>query len=137
MSTEEVRLAVPALPEYVRLARLTAVGLASRLGFTFDDVEDLRIAVDELCYLLVGAEGRPGSITLTFAMDGTGLVITGRGPAAAAPSDWSGSAPSADVGPAEFAELSEQILSAVVDEYDATREDGTVTIRMVRHGRGA
>ena len=37
-------------PEYLRLVRLTAAGLASRLGFTFDEVEDLRIAVDELCF---------------------------------------------------------------------------------------
>ena len=119
MDTDEVRLAVPALPEYVRLARLTAAGLASRLGFSFDEVEDLRIAVDELCYLLVGPDGRPGQIVLRFAMDGSGLVIVGEGP--------SGS------GQPEFAELSEQILAAIVDEYGVTKADGTITFRMVRH----
>ncbi|HEY2429323.1 MAG TPA: ATP-binding protein [Acidimicrobiales bacterium] len=119
MSSEEVRLAVPALPEYVRLARLTAAGLASRLGFSYDEVEDLRIAVDELCYLLVGPEGREGTVTLTYAMEGTSLVIVGQGAA----------------GPraAEFADLSEQILAAIVDEYEVTRADDTVTFRMVRH----
>jgi hypothetical protein len=121
-SEEEVRLALPALPEYIRLARLTATGLASRLGFSFDEVEDLRIAVDELCYLLVGSEGRPGSITLRFAPDGTGLVIVGEGAAGA---------------PAEFAELSEQILAAIVDEFDVAREDGNVRFRMVRHHQDA
>ena len=50
----DVRLVVPAAPEYLRLVRLTAAGLASRLGFTFDEVEDLRIAVDELCFHLLG-----------------------------------------------------------------------------------
>lgn len=113
-----VRLAVPAQPEYVRLARLTAAGLASRLGFSFDEVEDLRIAVDELCYLLVGPEGRDGSITLTYATDGASLIVEGVG--------GSGG------GPAEFAELSEQILAAIVDEYDVTRRDGSVAFRMVR-----
>jgi len=119
MSSEEVRLAVPALPEYVRLARLTAAGLASRLGFSFDEVEDLRIAVDELCYLLVGPDGREGSITLTYAMEGDSLVIVGHGAA----------------GPraAEFADLSEQILAAIVDEYEVTRADDVITFRMVRH----
>src|SRR2546425_981063 len=48
--SDEVRLAVPATPEFVRLARVTAAGLASRLGFTFDDVDDLRLAIDELCF---------------------------------------------------------------------------------------
>jgi serine/threonine-protein kinase RsbW len=117
-TNEEVRLAVPALPEYVRLARLTAAGLASRLGFSFDEVEDLRIAVDELCYLLVGPEGRSGTITLRFALQGGGrLQIVGEGtedPSVAS----------------EFAELSEQILAAIVDDYEVTRGGGTVTFRM-------
>ena len=119
MSSEEVRLAVPALPEYVRLARLTAAGLASRLGFSYDEVEDLRIAVDELCYLLVGPDGRDGSISLTYAMEGDSLVIVGQGVSGPRP--------------AEFADLSEQILAAIVDEYEVTRDGDTITFRMVRH----
>jgi hypothetical protein len=117
VNDEKVRLAVPAQPEYVRLARLTAAGLASRLGFSYDEVEDLRIAVDELCYLLVGADGRSGNITLTYAMEGSSLVVEGEG---------------AEGGRAEFAELSEQILAAIVDDYDVTRRDGSVAFRMVR-----
>ena len=39
-SEDEVRLAVPARPEFLGLVRVTAAGLASRLGFTFDQVED-------------------------------------------------------------------------------------------------
>ena len=122
MNREEVTLAVPARPEYVRLARLTAAGVASRLGFSYDDVEDLRIAVDELCYLLVGAEGRPGGITLRFAVDDAELVIIGEGTARAEP--------------VEFAELSEQLLSALVDEYRVEQDDDAVTIRLVRRRRG-
>lgn len=120
MAKEEVRLAVPALPEYVRLARLTAAGLASRLGFTFDEVEDLRMAVDELCYLIVGPTGKEGSMTLTFAIDSESLHVTGSS--------------SAGRDKAEFAELSEQILAAIVDEYDLSGENGAVTFRML-HGR--
>ena len=62
----DVRLVVPAAPEYLRLVRLTAAGLASRLGFTFDEVEDLRIAVDELCFHLLGdGDGDGGTATAT------------------------------------------------------------------------
>lgn len=121
MATEKVKLAVPAMPENVRLARLTAAGLASRIGFSYDDVEDLRIAVDELCYLLVGSEGRPGSITLTYFLEDDGIVVEGEGAAG---------------GKAEFAELSEQILAALVDEYEIVRSDGTVSFRMTRRRRG-
>lgn len=102
---DEVVLVVPAAPEYLRLARMTAAGLASRLGFTYDDVEDLRIAVDELCFVLVGSGGRAGSIALTYCVDDGALTIEGvgrftPGEAVEAPS-----------------ELSEQILAAVVDEH--------------------
>ena len=117
MSDDKVRLAVPAQPEYMRLARLTAAGLASRLGFSYDEVEDLRIAVDELCYLLVGPDGRSGTITLTYALDGPSLVVEGEG--------------ASEGQPTEFADLSKQILAAIVDDYDVTRRDGSVAFRMV------
>ena len=47
-SAAPVVLDVPAEIEQIQLARLVAAGLASRLGFDYDDIEDLRIGVDEL-----------------------------------------------------------------------------------------
>ncbi len=58
-SEDEVRLAVPARPEFLGLVRVTAAGLASRLGFTFDQVEDLRLAIDEISFGMTGSKG-PG-----------------------------------------------------------------------------
>src|SRR3954447_2487079 len=70
-----IRLALPAEPEYGRLARITASSLALRMGFTFAEIEDLRLAVDETIILLLRPEGAPGEITLTFTVERTGLVI--------------------------------------------------------------
>ncbi|WP_019412969.1 anti-sigma B factor RsbW [Paenisporosarcina sp. TG20] len=42
-----VEIRVPAKPQYVGVARLTISGLASRIGFTYDDIEDLKIASSE------------------------------------------------------------------------------------------
>jgi len=120
---EEVRLALPATAAHVRLARLTVASIAAGLGFSLDAIEDLRIAVDELCYLLVGAEGRPGGIMLRFTVDDAELVIVGEG--------------TARPEPVEFAELSEQLLSALVDEYRIDQDDDAVAIRLVRRRRGA
>ena len=117
----DVRLVVPAAPEYLRLVRLTAAGLASRLGFTFDEVEDLRIAVDELCFHLLGEsddEFSPDDRTmdLVYSAGPDFITITGR-------TGLSGAVP-------EPSELSEQILDALVDEHDVSGDDGMITFRL-------
>ena len=119
----DVRLVVPAAPEYLRLVRLTAAGLASRLGFTFDEVEDLRIAVDELCFHLLGEvedEDEPPdearTMDLTYSAGADSITITGR-------TGLTGAAP-------EPSELSEQILDALVDEHAVSGGDGMITFRL-------
>ena len=117
----DVRLVVPASPEYLRLVRLTAAGMASRLGFTFDEVEDLRIAVDELCFHLLGDAGddRPAddrTMDLIYSAGTDFISITGR-------TGLSGEVP-------EPSELSEQILDALVDEHEVSGTDGMVTFRL-------
>lgn len=42
-----VEIRVPAKAQYIGVARLTISGLASRLGFTYDEIEDLKIASSE------------------------------------------------------------------------------------------
>lgn len=103
-SEDEVRLAVPAKPEFLGLARVTAAGLASRLGFTFDQVEDLRLAIDEMCFGLTGSKGRDGTLEVRFILGADELTVEGRGRF---------SVP----GPVHLSELSEVILDALVDEH--------------------
>ena len=108
---EEVRLVVPATPEFLRLARVTATGLASRLGFSYDDVEDLRLAIDELCFALIGAKGRVGTVQLRYQVLGDGLEVMGTGHFV-------------DEGPAPaLHDFSAQILDALVDEHDLVPAD--------------
>jgi hypothetical protein len=109
-TSDEVRLAVPAMPEYLRLARVTAAGLASRLGFSFDEVEDLRLAIDELCYGLTGPSGRPGTVEVTYVVGVDSLVIEGTG-------RFDQHLPEAPTSAAELSELSQVILAALVDEH--------------------
>lgn len=42
-----VEIRVPAKTQYVSVARLTISGLANRVGFTYDDIEDLKLAASE------------------------------------------------------------------------------------------
>ena len=52
-----VVLVVPADGSYLAVLRTATAGLAARLQFTLDEIEDLRIAVDE-------APAAPGPITM-------------------------------------------------------------------------
>jgi len=42
-----IQMKVPAKPEYVGVIRLTISGIASRMGFTYEDIEDLKVALSE------------------------------------------------------------------------------------------
>ena len=107
-TSDEVRLTVPARPEFLRLARVTAAGLASRLGFSFDEVEDLRLAIDELCYGMTGAEGRDGTVQVRYLLRADRLVVEGE----AHISDFG------DPDHSRLSELSEVILGALVDDHE-------------------
>ncbi len=117
----EVRLEVPASPEFFRITRIMVAGVASRVGFTLDDVEDLRIAIDELCFALVGRAGRPGTLTLHYAIHDDGLSVRGKGHFV----DGAGSNP-------VLSPLSLQILSAVVDECEVSGGADGPSFRMVK-----
>jgi serine/threonine-protein kinase RsbW len=54
-----VAIEVPAEAEYVAVLRAAAGVIASRLQFTLDDIDDLRILIDEAASVLLtsGAEG--------------------------------------------------------------------------------
>lgn len=76
--TGTVTLSIPCSPEYVGTARLTILGVASRMGFTYDQVEDIRLAVGEACANAIersgGASGTP-TITIRSTVEPTGLTI--------------------------------------------------------------
>lgn len=79
--TGTVRLVLPADPAYLSVLRMTSAGLAARLDLPLDEVEDLRIAVDEAASLVI-ADKRPGDeLEATFELAPGLLVVQVRGPA--------------------------------------------------------
>ena len=70
-----IRLVLPAEPDYGRIARIAVSSLALRLGLTFAQNEDLRIAVDETVILLLRPEGDAGDITLELTVEAHALTI--------------------------------------------------------------
>lgn len=44
-----IEMKIPAKPDYVGVIRLTLSGIASRMGFTYEEIEDMKIAASEAC----------------------------------------------------------------------------------------
>lgn len=66
-----VEIRVPAKPQYVSVVRLAISGLAIRVGFSYDEIEDLKIATSEAVTNVVQhayAEEEEGEIVISVAL---------------------------------------------------------------------
>lgn len=73
---DQVELILPCRPEYVGVARLAVLGIASRMPFSYDEVEDVRLAVGEACTHAVERAGEtPATIHITSRISPSQLVI--------------------------------------------------------------
>ena len=68
MSADVIRMTIPAVLAFVRLPRVAIAGLATRSGFSYDEVEDLRLAVGEVCQVLLDGADRNGSLSIAFTV---------------------------------------------------------------------
>ncbi len=73
-----VELRLPADPRLLRVARVTAAALASDLPFTLQDIEDLRVAVDELAAVAIDGVDADALLELRFEVDDQELRVDGR-----------------------------------------------------------
>ena len=74
--TGVVELTVPALTAYLGVVRTATAGLAARLDFTLDEIEDLRIAVDEACAMLLPHAIETAQLTCRFELTPETLEVT-------------------------------------------------------------
>lgn len=72
-----VDLTVPASSEHLRILRLVSASLAASLGHDVDQLDDLRIAVDELCSLLIENAPNGARLRLTLCGDDGRLLAEG------------------------------------------------------------
>ncbi len=149
--TDSIELSIPARADLLQLVRLTAGVVAARAGLGLDDVEDLRLGVEELCLSLVGPTGdAPGRLTLRYGWDDEKVEITctlrSEG-AGGAPADRDGDAGGSASTPVSEAsawsqhervrrDLSSQILDALVDEHGQIHgEEGPAAWLRMRRSR--
>ena len=73
---DHVAVCMPAEGAYLSVLRTATAGLAARLDFTLDEIEDLRIAVDEACAMLL-SQAIPGTnLECAFDLGAEEMTIT-------------------------------------------------------------
>lgn len=107
-SSGTVRLEVPPAARYLSAARLVAASMAADVGLSVDDLDDLRLGVDELMSALIAGIAAGDSdgarIALEYVADDRSVTVRGgvEGAVANAVPD----------------SLTARILSAVADRYE-------------------
>ena len=114
-----VEIRTPADVAYVSTLRLTAASLASRCDLTIDDIEDLRLAVDEACSLLLPHAQQPSALEARFEIGRGELRVHATiATSAAASLDRSG--------------IAWTVLDALATSVDVTAEDHRMAISVTK-----
>jgi serine/threonine-protein kinase RsbW len=74
-SEDRVTIRMPAEGAYLSVLRTATAGLAARLDFTLDEIEDLRIAVDEACGLLLSQAAPEATLDCGFTLAEDSMTI--------------------------------------------------------------
>jgi serine/threonine-protein kinase RsbW len=118
-SADRVELQVPASSAYLAVLRTATAGLAARLDFTLDDIEDLRIAVDEACSLLLPLAADDAALTCEFQLTADELEV-------------SVSVPSDHTEPPSPGSFAWTVLSALTGDVDARAENGAIVVKLAK-----
>lgn len=137
LENHSIQIKIPAEAEYIDVVRLTLYGIANKLGFSYEEIEDLKVAVSEACNnVVVHAydEVDKGIIELLFYSDAKGLSIKikDQGKSFKYQPHKDESSPLLDK---ELNDLTEgglglYLMQALVDEVHVNTDEGTEVVLM-------
>jgi len=114
---DRVELLVPADRAYVGMLRTLTAGLGARCNLTLDQIEDLRLAVDEACALLL-PHALPDSDLLARFELATGVLA------------FRASVPAADDAEPDRSGFAWTVLSALAEQVRVDARDGSLSIAL-------
>lgn len=116
-----VNISLPNRPELWGLARMAVATIASMLGYDFEAIEDLRLAVDELCIACAQGASPEGTVHLSCNWSDTGVYLECT--VSSVTSELAAVNENPELEGLSQQELSESILSALVDGYGISTVD--------------
>lgn len=132
-----IEMRIPAKPEYVGVSRLTISGIGSRMGFTYEAIEDLKVAVSEAITNAVTHayyQEDDGEITIGFGVYQNCLevMVADRG------GSFNLNEVKGEIGPYEQSEESIEnlreggfglfLIDALMDKVEINNEDGVIVL---------
>jgi hypothetical protein len=115
---DAVWLSIPASSPYLRSVRLIAADAADRAGLDCHEVEDFRIAVDELCHFLMTSTDY--GVSVSFVIEGSCVIARGF-------AQGRNGATSPVIG-----DLSKRIVNSVADRFEIGRENDELTFSVTK-----
>jgi hypothetical protein len=121
MQPERIELVAPLANDFQPVVRLIIGGIAERVDFGFEEIDDLQLAVERL----LAEAGSTGSVEMAFEV-GEGRIRTSIGPLAVGPV---AEGLQADSPPGEL--TLKRILQTVVDSFGVEEvADGLMIVRL-------
>ncbi len=114
MNKDKVFLSVPAKPDYILAVRLLVSAVAQRADFSFDEIEDMKVASAEACTLLLAENPQDIEVTITT---GESFCVAFSAKQSAGKSEDS----------EDNSELSQYLLEALVDRCELERKNDMLT----------
>lgn len=117
----QVEMTLPAEGSQVALVRAATAAVCAQADFTLDAMEDLKLAVDEACSLVIADAPAGSTMHVTWTVSGRNVGVDV-------------SATSGSGSPLAHNTFAWTVLTALVDSVEATVEQGHQTIRLQAHG---
>ncbi|MGG3283645.1 anti-sigma B factor RsbW [Paenibacillus solani] len=139
---QRVTLNLPASAEYVDIVRLNLYGIASKMGFSYEEIEDMKVAVSEACNnsVLYAYSQEGGMVEVLFQVTPDSLSITVRDEGESFDSVGAvgdRSLHDKDLSEVQIGGLGFYLMEALMDEVSVTNQTGkgtevTLTKRLAR-----
>jgi hypothetical protein len=112
---QTVHLRIPVSARYFRVARVVAGALADELGADIDELDDVRLAVGEICSLALASNA--SEVDLQFELTDDALIL--RGLATASSTDFD-----------RHLGFTHDILNVTATEYEIATSQGSMSFHL-------
>lgn len=114
---DEIKIHLPQKADYLGFIRLSVSGLASRMGFDIDTIEDIKVAVSEVCSRIISMHNDASeTYDITFQLFESGLKAVFS----------TANAPGRDMFEGESGDFAKAIICSLMDEFEITADQNCV-----------